>query len=476
MYGFRISREGPASEAGAVRFAGLTVAQAAWLPLLRLEDARGEPFGVVIGWPVCGESWTLREGVWRFNEVPDDLAAFHREYLEPLRGSWIAMVAGGGGRRAYLDPFGTLSLVYDPAARTAGGTAADILTPDQYASRRDHGLHDRLGVSGDGWFPAGLTAHRGVERLLVNHYLDLDAFDPVRHRDYAGTPAGSGLVDHHLDTLAGEIRGLARALEKLGPVAMGVTGGADSRMMLAALKGATENVLLYTVAAPGSRFDQIRAGELASRFGLRHEVLPYVRATEEQSAEWDRRAGHAVATANRTMFPSVEPLRGFACLGGLGGEVGRCFLWPETGEMPARADARYVLDALKLPREPIVEQRIERWLAQLPVDEPTRGLDLAYIELRMGPWAFAQSYANPASLVLHPLGSAAALTAMLSLPADYRRNDGMVRALIARHWPELADLPINRYGDWRDVPRKLGKLANPPRAWRKLRQLARTWR
>lgn len=89
-------------------------------------------------------------------------------------------------------------------------------------------------------------------------------------------------------------------------------------------------------------------------------------------------------------------------------------------------------------------------------------------------WAFAQSYADRDSLVLHPLGSAAALRAMLALPAGFRQGDGMIRGVIERCWPELLDLPVGRYGDARDFRRQAGRLANPGRAWRKLRQMVRS--
>jgi hypothetical protein len=281
-------------------------------------------------------------------------------------------------------------------------------------------------------------------------------------------------VDAHLETLAGEVRGVAAALAKTGrPVAMGLTGGADSRLMLAALRGATDDVLFYTVDAPGARFDRVRAAEIALRFGLRHRVLPYVRATPAQAEVWDRRVGHAVETVNRWMHPSVAPLCEYACVGGLGGEVGRCFLWPELANVPQTIDARDVVDRLKLPRLRRLEARIARWLAELPETDPARVLDIAYIEQRMGTWGFAPSYSNPRSLVLHPLGSAAALRAMLALPAEYRQNEGMVRGVIERCWPELLELPINRYGDRRDLGRRLARLARPVRVWRKLRQIVR---
>ena len=311
--------------------------------------------------------------------------------------------------------------------------------------------------------------------MLAGHHLDLDRFTSVRHTNWSEAAARSGRVDDHLAVIVEEVRGVASALIDSGrPLAMGLTGGADSRMLLAALRGMTDSILFYTVDAPGARFDRDRAVELAQRFGLRHRVLPYARASARQAEQWDRRVGHAVVTANRTMFPSVTPLEGYACLSGLGGEVGRGFLWRERARLPARIMARDIVDRLKLPRLPTVEARIGTWLANLPSTDPHRVLDIAYIEQRMSAWAFAQSYANPTSLVLHPLGSAVALRAMLALPATYRQGDGMVRGVIERCWPELLELPINRYGDARDYARQAGKLANPGRAWRKLRQIARS--
>jgi len=474
LYSFRITRIASETNQRAFRLSGLTVEVAKWLPAIRLETTVGETFGLLLGRPISGESWSLFEGPLRFDRAPRDLAAFHRQHLEPLRGSWLAVLDTRGERRAYLDPLGTLSLIYDPSAGTAAGTAADLLSREEYDARLDARLHRSLGIPGDGWFPAGLTAHRGVERLLVNHYLDLDRFTQHRHTHWGDAPAGNGAVEQHLDTIAGEVRGMAAALAKSPrPVAVGLTGGADSRLMLAALRGNTDDLLFYTVDAPGGGFDRVRACELADRFDLRHEVLPYVRATTAQSAEWDRRVGHAVATANRAMFPSVAPLSQYVCLGGLGGEVGRCFLWRDIESVPDRVDARVIVDRLKLPRHPLIERRMAEWLDDLPERNPCRILDLAYIEQRMGPWAFAQSYANPASLVLHPLGSAAALRAMLSLPAAYREGDGMILGVIERNWPELLELPINRYGDGRDFRRRLAKLAHPARAWRKLLALVR---
>ena len=72
------------------------------------------------------------------------------------------------------------------------------------------------------------------------------------------------------------------------------------------------------------------------------------------------------------------------------------------------------------------------------------------MELRMSCWGFADLYALPKQLEIHPLISRRIYSAMLSLPAHMRRNNGMTLLCIKREWPEVLTLPINRYGDLRD--------------------------
>ena len=53
--------------------------------------------------------------------------------------------------------------------------------------------------------------------------------------------------------------------------------------------------------------------------------------------------------------------------------------------------------------------------------------------------------------------------AMLSLPPAARRTNGLILTGIRIAWPELLDLPINRYGDWRDRFRLARRALSEPR-------------
>jgi hypothetical protein len=115
---------------------------------------------------------------------------------------------------------------------------------------------------------------------------------------------------------------------------------------------------------------------------------------------------------------------------------------------------------------------VKEWLHPLDHYDALVKLDLAYMELRMSCWGFADSYALPKQLEIHPLISRRIYCAMLSLPADMRKNNGMTLACIEREWPALLTLPINKYGDLRDTVIPIRQaIANPRSAMRKIRQL-----
>jgi len=475
-YGFVLSRNSARLEKVDYRFGEWCLEVSDYLRVTRLTGSDGAPIGVILGWTIDPSGPDFLQDEIKIDSNGKSLDAIHAERIEPLIGTYLAILDREGETRIYMDGLGSLSLVYDPANQIAGSTAACILSEAEYSDRFDAALYRSMEIDAEGWFPVGLTAHRGVERLTANHYLDCRDWSQKRHTAYERAMSLPGTAQDHLEVLADQALKAVIALVRAGEkVTVGLTGGGDSRLLLAALKPVKDDVEFYTVTPPNEvsdRFDLIRAEELAARFGLEHDVLPFVRASDDEAAEWDRRVSRCVITANRRQHPSVEPLCDHICIGGLGGEVGRCFLWPDLSKVPQITPTTLV-DMLKLPRVGEVVRRVEKWMADLPEMPVTHLLDLAYIELRMSSWSSVQSYANPKSVIIHPLGTFTSIEAMMSMPAEYRQNDGMIEGLIAEYWPELLELPINRYGDWRDLGKPLAKIANPTKVYRKLRQMLR---
>ncbi|QLL63883.1 hypothetical protein FKV68_20475 [Sinorhizobium mexicanum] len=399
-----------------------------------------------------------------------DIDLLIEDHIYRLAGSFIFVLDACDARRIYLDANGSKSLVYEPQFGLAGATTPLLLTASEYDERFDFDLYRGLVVDQHGWFPAGMTAHRGVRRLMCNHYLDLDTMAPIRHWP-RGEIEEVADVDAAIATIIDETRSVIQPLHATGRASMALTSGNETRLMLACCRAFHRDIDFVTVDALGAKLDVKRATELAKRFKLSHRLLPYREADEQGTRAWQMRVGHCVTGSNMTMHPSVEPLNGRIFLGGLGGEIGRGFLWLDSQEDTA-IDEAGIVSRLKLPQHARLLEEVRQWLKPLQHYRSLFLLDLAYMELRMSCWAFSQSYAMPSQVEVNPLICRKIYTAMLSLPPSLRRDNGMIFRAIQQTWPEVLALPINKYGDWRDRARIAGDaIADPRRAIRKIRQV-----
>jgi hypothetical protein len=432
--------------------------------LVRVFTSSGNLLGALLGLPVDLESSRIIEGEVLGEMTPDDdIDGFVEAHIHnAFAGRFVFILDHGEHRRVYLDADGALSAVFDPERRQVASTAGVLLEPHAYAVRFRRDLFDDLHVMRDGWFPAEITAHHGVHRILCNHYLDLATWRLIRHWPPSNiTPADD--PDQACRTIVGAARATIDAIRAAGSISMALTAGHETRLLLAICRDMTDVIDLVTVDAKASRLDKVRAVELAQRFGLRHHLLTERRATPEEAEEWVARSGHCIGGPNMWSHPSIRPLeqRDFF-IGGLGGEIGRGFLWRPTDTMTTAITVEGLISRFGMQRHPEVEEAVRAWLPSVTQFDPFLQLDLAYLELRMCCWAFAQAYASPAVNHIHPLISRRSFAAMLSLPVEWRRTNRMVTRSIELTWPELLELPINEYGDWRDVQQLVLRAARHP--------------
>jgi len=443
-------------------------------PTQAISDRNGRPIGYLIGAVIDAVGAKLVEGGIRI-DWPIDAAARDtaiEQQIYKFGGSWACLLAADGCERVYLDADGTLSLVYDPAQEAAAATAGLLLDDEAYRNRFDAALFTGLDVAGEGWFPSGLTAHTGIRRLLCNHYLDLSTFETIRH--WPSQPfTHAGQVAASAARVAAIVRQQAEALLARGRVVVALTGGNETRFLLAAYKPILKDLTFVTVAAPSTTRDVVIAKHLAERFGLRHILLPLTEATQAERDTWLYAAGHCVTGPNMVSHPTIRPLqRDFDFfLGGLGGEIGRAFFWRPTDTPETPMGSAELVPRFGMPPSADVADATERWLEGVAGYDALTKLDLAYMELRMSAWSAAQTYAQAFVNHLHPLIAREIYTLMLDLPPEAKRGNLLIKSAIAQNWPELGEIPINRYGDYRDTLHVMRQATDPKRVAKKLRKL-----
>ncbi|MFL5780600.1 MAG: hypothetical protein ACJ760_04735 [Thermoleophilaceae bacterium] len=373
-----------------------------------------------------------------------------------LDGRFAVVRAGTDGVDVETDPMGAYP-VYETVAggvrwvsnnasvlrELRGGTA---LAVDVLAS-----------VLGGGWSLDGDPAWEGVRRVG-----GAPAIAPARLAELFG---GDFDPDRAAALLVAAVRALADWPGR--PSVVPVTGGRDSRLVLAAAIAAGIDFEV-TTGGDDSSPDVVIGRRLAELAGVRHSLI----ADDPHGSVWsDWRGAARLLAASQAGTATLADAAGFPMgardgplplwHSGQGGEIARAYYG--TGEGLDRDGLAERLTRAFLGRRPgradvlsgdaraSVRGRIDSWVdAQLaagvqPADVP----DAFYLTRRMGTWAGPTHGA--VELVrdtTSPLWSARLLPDLLGLPASERARHGFHLRVLERLAPELVDVPFEDGRPW----------------------------
>ncbi len=186
-------------------------------------------------------------------------------WLNQCAGRFAFVIEKGPMQRLYLDPIGSLGAVYDARDKVIASTLNLALTR-QVEENTEYPL-TRQSVEADGRFAFGHTPDLNIKRLIPNHYLDLTQFSQHRFWPLPGDifepdeRQQTALVDDIVDRLSQVIGALA---QHANPTYLPLSGGLDSRLLLACSKPALEDITLFSHAENAmSRKDTRIAKKLA---------------------------------------------------------------------------------------------------------------------------------------------------------------------------------------------------------------------
>ncbi len=447
--------------------AGLSIDASEGLSRWPIRNAGGDLLGHAHGLLLTGfigDGLSLADGIITVAGSITGATEFETRVVDGLHGLLIVITEPGGafGNRLYPDAGGSIPMVFSAELRRAGGSADQILSDAQY---QEHFLPDRVERmivrEGSGWITGTLTAHRGVERLLPNHYLDLDDFSAHRfwpRRD-------EFRLDMPLATAAGiaarDIRGFVVACARQFDTVLTLTAGFDSRIIAAAAEPVRDRIGFVTVGEPAQGIDQVMTARMAQGLGLKHRLIPLIPAPLAEQQAWDRHVGHAVRESNRVMHPSLRQIGEQVMLTGMYGETGRARLYRQDlatiNDAPATAE--FVLSRLTLPLDAEQVENVRAWLAPIAWMPRSAILDLAFNELKFGSWAMAQGPIQKAiKLSLMPFAQRSVQNAFMSVPPLEKGTTALFQTIGEALWPAIMAFPVNRYGDYRDRFTRVSKL------------------
>jgi hypothetical protein len=356
--------------------------------------------------------------------------------------TWAGRFVLVDGTSLQTDAAGTLGCYVrtTPEGIWASSSLALARSIDPVAPEPTARLTHALGMD---WYPPPASGVAGIDRLLPSQLLDLRrGVAPRRPVAQSDTLVYGELLDRIGDRLVAGVTALAA----IGaPLWLPLTGGRDSRLLLAAAMAGGVDVTTYTFDGPAmKRGDRELPPRLARAAGYAHVYRQAGPVDRERLELFDRHTDGQTADIDRVFFASGQwdaVPEGALDLGGGVFEIARCYYHPKLPTDTAdRAGA--VLGALPSVAPDGVRAWAD-WLAQTPDWVDWR--DRLYLEQRSAGWlsAIAQGLDLFGPRRVHLASCSALLGELLSLPEDVRRRGLHHEHLIERLAPALARFPIN---------------------------------
>jgi len=408
-------------------------------------------------------------------EASFDTPAAFECFLYAHGGRFAAVVVTEDFARVYLDPAGTLACVYDPERYLVGSTlsVSPAATGNAESFILDEGETPPIDhLPSNGYYPAGLTSHNDIYRLLPNHYLNLETFEATRHWPSQQLETASPEeIPKLVERITGAVTRTIHALAESGPVYFHLTAGRDSRLLLACSKAVKDRLSFVTIdysttrsrkelRDSGQDVDRAAAAHLATKLKLNYRFLPAIQSSEVQKRWFLFREGYSghPGKAEGFLLPAMKHLNSHgAAIYGFSGDTAKApyhkRALPNTspcGLFPG------VLCSVALcpPSARNMEAVGVAWnrLAAQPWEAK---VDLFYLENRKGAWSSPHLYGMADfNATIDPFCHRDVYESMIRLPVDYRQRYGLLSDVVARAWPELASITVQQMPGLRGYARR----------------------
>jgi hypothetical protein len=429
------------------------------LPVIEVYSEENIWMGWCIGHPIV-------DGVLEPNSIilqyPLNEIDPYEDFYSRTTGKWILIILDSANPSVFLDPHGSLPAVFSTIERTIASTPTLIGTDADWDEKMmsEIGFPEKIH-----WLPSGLTFKKHVRRLQANHCLLLTEWKVSRHWP---TPKTDFSIDNNIESavtkIISNIQDTITATQKIYPLCLTLTGGMDSRVVLACARDHVLKIKIITFAGAKETLDMYLAKRLAKQLHLNHRFLPIQNSTPEELEQWLITTGKSVAgdvwKISKTLT-QLDASRVF--MSGQSGEVHRGNYWRRGDTADKKITASELLKRSKFPLHPLLLNATEKWLDELKFLNTFNTLDLVHIEQRMSCWGSIQAFGNRTSLFeISPLGSRLVFQSMMKLPHKYRKKQQLPYDICKKVWPELLQLPFNEYpgiyGFFRSKAKKLKKM------------------
>ena len=368
-----------------------------------------------------------------------------------LGGRWILVANDGAETIVFTDAAGLRSLYYSQSLKTTfcssqPGLIAKTLNlsmdGDALAYINSRELDDQEVY----WLPGDASMYREVRALLPNHYLNLRTGET--HRFWPDADVKALSHQEAVTESARLLRGLMASARQRFGLALSLTAGWDSRMMLALSRDMIRDLYCFTLTYPHSEDsrDVTVPAQLLKKLGVRHFLIRY---PEYADAGFQAIYQQNIAAANTAYCADAQGMydqypQNLVCITGDVAEIVKCYyrLGPHKVNDVSAED---LASLCGIGTHPFLIRAFERWLSASE-SRNVHVLDLFCWEQIAGrKQALIRAQYDIAHESFAPFNCRSLFQTMLSVDETSRRppEHRLLRELIEQVWPEVLLVPIN---------------------------------
>lgn len=302
----------------------------------------------------------------------------------------------------------------------------------------------------EAWWPGDSTAFESVDHLLPNHYLDLNSCEVTRFWPYKRLKHVS--LKKAVKESSILLKGIMDSAQYRYPLAISLTAGFDSRVLLAASKDIREDLYIFSMQyrklTPLAN-DIAIPREIASGLGLEHHLIncPNEISPDFEEVYEINSQGYKTDWINIVQGRFNNIPTDYKIIKGSVASIARCSYWPD-GVYPFRVTLRSLVRLSGLGNTSFVAQKLKAWMLDALKSEKWgyKLLDLFAWENEAGNW---QGMSHLLFDIAHdeycPFGNRKLLEIMLGVDSRYRSlpEVKLEQEIIKNLWPELMKFPIH---------------------------------
>ncbi len=371
-------------------------------------------------------------------------------------GRWIIIAGDGQGNTIFNDAAGLRQVFYSVTSSgvwcaSQPGLLADILKAEMDPAAVDYVNSPGFKLNPEYRWPGYSSSYKEIKHLLPSHSLDLKT--GARKRYWPDGRLDHVPLEKGLEKACSSLAGLMKSASERFNLALSMTSGLDSRVVLAAsrdIRDKVEFMSLRQLDMPGNHADLIVPSRLIVRLGLKHETVksrPYADPDFIRVFHKNVDFAHAVY-ANDAYAIMLRYRNDKVAVTGSVSEIARCLYRDQFKTFDRDEITAARLSGLqKMGDAEFAIAHFDEWLDGLADTYNLNILDIFEWEQGHGNWlAMCQlEFDTGWKDIFTPFNCRALLACMLSVPEEFRGPPDykFFKKIILHFWPELLEAPIN---------------------------------